>query len=37
MNLNKYHLVAVAVGVVIGVVAGPKLRTLPVLNKLKLP
>jgi hypothetical protein len=32
--MSKYHLLAVAVGVVIGVVAAPKIRTLPLLSKL---
>lgn len=32
--MNKYHLVAVAVGIVIGVVAAPKLRQLPIVSKL---
>ena len=33
--MNKYHLIAaVAVGIVIGVVAAPKFRSLPLLGKL---
>ena len=32
--MNKYHLVAVGVGVLIGVIAAPKIRQLPVLSKL---
>jgi hypothetical protein len=32
--MNRYHLLAVAVGVVIGVVAAPKLRSLPGVSKL---
>jgi hypothetical protein len=32
--MTKYHLVAVAVGVVIGVIAAPKIRQLPILKKL---
>lgn len=32
--MNKYHLVAVGIGIVIGVVAAPKIRSLPLLSKL---
>jgi hypothetical protein len=32
--MSKYHLMAVAVGVLIGVAAAPKLRTLPLVSKL---
>ena len=32
--MNKYHLVAVGVGVLIGVIAAPKIRSLPLLSKL---
>jgi hypothetical protein len=32
--VTKYHLMAVAIGVVIGVVAAPKLRSLPLVGKL---
>jgi len=32
--MSKYHLLAVGVGMVLGVVLAPKLRSLPVLGKL---
>lgn len=32
--MTKYHLMAVAVGIVIGVAAYPKLKGLPLVNKI---
>lgn len=35
--MNKYHLVAVGVGILIGVSFASQIKALPVVNKLPLP